>query len=553
MMIEENIKCLFDEHIKKVRYTDDILGKSYVFDNQIDTAKEIIYNFYTKGNNNRWCLLFAEMQSGKSGTFFSVPYIISRNKILVDKLGIDMFENEINVFLLTGMNEKELISQFESDIESFTGMSIKKNVLHNSEMKKFLSKDESEWNTSDRIVIDRMRKNSLILIDESHYGSDRNQILDKFLRKIIKINPNGDNKVLKDCNIYVVSISATPMAEFINANIPEFKKKIIPLKNSDGYYGIEEMFRLNKIRNSYDLKDNSSVDLFLDNILKIEKDGYILVRCTQKQQNKISERISMKGLEIKTINYDRYSRDRILDNLGINDILYESINNKTIIFLKGLLRAGKRVDTKNVIMIHDTSVSNSDTTVQSLLGRCCGYNKNKDILIYCDKLSATKYRDWVSSGFSLDKVPDKSKNVLKKGQNKFYIDKVEILKYKMDDSLDHLYNKTSRTKPERQLIIDKHLNNPKYLDKFFIGSVYDYSQTSIESTYKSKDGYLCIGDTVLSRLFNSKNNPNPVGTYVITGLMRKEERILEFSIGVIKTQEILTNDKTMYHKTNSLD
>ena len=48
-------------------------------------------NLYTK--QHRWCLLFAEMQSGKSGTFFSVPYIIARNKILIEKLGIDNFNN----------------------------------------------------------------------------------------------------------------------------------------------------------------------------------------------------------------------------------------------------------------------------------------------------------------------------------------------------------------------------------------------------------------------------------------------------------------------------
>lgn len=78
LIVEESrVKALFDECIIITRYTNDNKSKWYVFDNQIETAKEIIYNFYTK--QNRWCLLFAEMQSGKSGTFFSIPYIISRN------------------------------------------------------------------------------------------------------------------------------------------------------------------------------------------------------------------------------------------------------------------------------------------------------------------------------------------------------------------------------------------------------------------------------------------------------------------------------------------
>ena len=83
---------------------------------------------------------------------------------MIDKLKVDITSNEINVFLLTGMNEKDLISQFETDISNFTGMDIKKNILHNSEMQKFLKKPSSEWMTDDFIIISRMKKNSLILI-----------------------------------------------------------------------------------------------------------------------------------------------------------------------------------------------------------------------------------------------------------------------------------------------------------------------------------------------------------------------------------------------------
>lgn len=78
IMVDNSLfKDTFNECIQTTRRTNDIKDKWYVYDNQIETAKEIIYNFYSK--QNRWCLLFAEMQSGKSGTFFSIPYIISRN------------------------------------------------------------------------------------------------------------------------------------------------------------------------------------------------------------------------------------------------------------------------------------------------------------------------------------------------------------------------------------------------------------------------------------------------------------------------------------------
>jgi hypothetical protein len=564
-MIEENIKALFDEHIQNTRRVSDLVDKFYVFDNQIETAKEIIYNFYTT-EKNRWNLLFAEMQSGKSGTFFSIPYIISRNNVLVKKLGIDMFESQINVFLLTGMNEKELISQFEKDIDGFTGMDITKNVLHNSEMRKFLSKPEDTWNTSDKTVINRMRKNSLILIDESHYGSDKDQILDKFLKKILKINPNGDNQPLEENNIYVVSISATPMAEFINANLSDFKKKIIPLKNSNGYYGITSMFNNNKVFESYDLKDNFSVDSFLDRILNNKKNGYILVRCNIKQQHLIKRRIGERMITelAKPIEYNQWSKSNILDNQGINEILYDIPDKKTIIFLKGLLRAGKRVDTKNIIMVHDTSISNVDTTVQSLLGRCCGYGKNQDIEIYCDKFSAEKYKKWIESGYDLKLVPDKSKNILsggKKNSNNEFLPKIHTLhdpiEFKSNDTIDRLM--TTRKSKIDKINILKSLNNEtinKILDsgsfdkEYTIGSIFNVDKKKKNTSYKKQ-----YSDVLNNKIFmgDYKPNKNDEGKIVFSAAYEKNDKTILVSFGkVIKPSGVLTSEKSMYHETNKL-
>jgi hypothetical protein len=50
-------------------------------------------------------------------------------------------------------------------------------------------------------------------------------------------------------------------------------------------------------------------------------------------------------------------------------------------------------------MTFDTPKSKTDTAVQSLLGRCCGYGKNENIFIYCDEEEVKSYRDWVESGW----------------------------------------------------------------------------------------------------------------------------------------------------------
>lgn len=577
---EDRIRLLFNECISKIRLTDDSLSKYYVFDNQIETAKDIIYNFYI--NRDRWCLLFAEMQSGKSGTFFSIPYIISRNKLLIDKLGIDMWGNEINVYLLTGMNEKELISQFETDISSFTGMDIKKNILHNSEMQKFLNRPENSWLPSDRMVIDRMRKNSLILIDESHYGSDKNQVLDKFLKNIVCINPNGDNEPLIKNNIYVVSISATPMAEFLNANISEFKKKIVPLKNSKGYFGIVDMFDNNKVFHSYDLKSNLSVDKFIDTILSIKKNGYVLVRCTKKQQIAIETRIIQRNIsKLSMIDYFRNSKNLILDNQGINDIIEQPPINKTLIFLRGLLRAGKRLNTENIIMMHDTSESKVDTAVQSLLGRCCGYNKNNDILIYCDRISVEKYKNWVISGYDINSIPDKSKNIL--GKSKLHIQTLrEPLEFDVSNNqfiLKSLSEKARRgTRIDRNIEILKSLKSDvindllKY-EKYTIGTIFSVDVNKHNKWVTGGEKYTSYQkqylDVISSKGFMGDYKPEQsvekikisgisendaieieVGKIIFSAAFEINTKKLLVSFGVVVRNSTTSSEKSMYHESN---
>jgi hypothetical protein len=560
MIIKEDlVKDMFDEHVSRVRYTDDKASKCFVFDNQIDTAKEIIYNFYIQ--QNRWCLLFAEMQSGKSGTFFSVPYIIGRNAILTKKLGIDLNQNNnnINVFLLTGMNEKELIEQFEKDIVGFTGMDIDKNVLHNSEMNsRFLKTPEMDWSNDDKVLVSKIKKNSLILIDESHYGSDKKQILNNFLTKIVGIEPNGDNTPLIKNNIYVVSISATPMAEFIQAKTSNFKKKIIPLKNSDGYYGIIDMFNNNKIHDASDLKDVKSIDRFIDRFLNISRNGYILIRST-KHQEEIKNRLGERLIDVSVECYDS---DKGNKNKTIDGLLEETPIKKTIIFLKGKLRAGKRINTRNIIMIHDTAESKVDTTVQSLLGRCCGYNKNKDIEIYCDMISAKKYKNWIESGFDVNMVPDKSKNVLKNSYKSVYITTIiKPSEYKASDLIKNIMNNRRRTIKEKEEIIKElnilEINQIIDTDNYEIYLVSPGRSLGDESYIKNyrnslQQGYY-LGESTKFKDENGNIKSQFKNKYIIFMAYDKFNYNIQIGAAIIKSNEtdntsanIVVSDNSMY-------
>jgi len=542
---EQRFRDLFEKSLINLRATEDKKHNGYVFDNQISAAKDIIFNFYS--GKNRWCLLLAEMQSGKSGTFFSVPYIISRNQFLIDELKIGMSNNDINVFLLTGMKEKELTDQFMSDINIFTGMDLQKNVLDNNVMQKLI-KNKDKWKDEEIKFIDSMKKNCLLLIDESHYGSDSTQVLYTFVEEILGIKPKGSNINLNQNNIYILSISATPMAEFLSKN----DSQKIKLINGPAYYGISEMFENNKVRQAFPLKTDDGVNQFLDTILNIKENGYILVR--SKNKDNILNIMRQRNLQIETVDYDQHSKSRLIGKLGINDLLKNKIDSKKIIFLKGLLRAGKRVDTSSVIMVHDTYDSKSDTTVQSLLGRCCGYNKNRDILIYCDLESAEAYRDWVESDFHRNHVPTSAKNI-KKG-SKSEVKKVSEFRIELDDTnssiITHINEFSLCKNRETRLLLklsllrlfnqpnlNNYLDSTKYGTHYEMGTVYRIDKNIEKDKYRLQYED-CIGDVSI--------DINDLGKrifHIAYDLVNKKAK-LSCSIVEENRQKISINPKSYY-------
>jgi hypothetical protein len=566
----DNLKDSFMElinsnSIRRIAEEDEF----YVYDNQIKAAEEVIYSFFTK--QNRWCLLIAEMQAGKSGTFFSIPYIISKNKILIKKLGIDIHNDDMNVWLLTGMSDKELIEQFEGDIAQYTGKAdLCNNIFNNPTMLKYYNKTQNELNLDSSIQ--KMRKNSLILIDESHYGADKKQTLNKFLTKVLGINPNGDNTELIEKNIYVVSISATPVAEFIESETSIFNKKLIYLENSEKYWGISDMFNNNKIHKSWDLKSEISIDGFINSFTNINNTGYILIRCSEAKQKDIEFRLFEKNIDYDKIEYNSEKDNK---NITIKSILDNKPNKYTIVFIRGKLRAGKRINKKHIIMVHDTADSNVDTTVQSLLGRCCGYPSKKSgygshIEVYCDDISAKKYKNWVDSKYDISMVPDKSKNV---GKDRVKTTKSEIIDVKefIDDN-DYIINIIRKNKGKNKEIRaeilnyfnDNDINNiisGKIYEDYSIGTIYEVDKDFVDekgkNTNYTKQFIDCLGDFKSDIKGKNEIDISEIGKKIFHIVYEKQEKKIKVAIKEIIPIDAINKSKykdgslkTMFDKNN---
>ena len=338
-----------------------------------------------------------------------------------------------------------------------------------------------------------------------------------------------------------------------------YEKHKVILKNSEGYYGIRDMFKSNKIKTAYDLKDEKQIARFADSISNIGKDGYTIVRVPSKNAGKLQEILESKN--ISCVLNDAKNKDRI------NDLLSIAPNGKTAIILHQKLRAGKRLETNHVIMVHDTATSATDTTVQSLLGRCCGYGKNKDIEIYCDMESAKDYDAWVSSGFSMQRIPAKSKNI--SGSNSMQVVKLmepiestcDISKF-ADPTTGRIAKAKRGQKHSRNLEILRSLGIDP-IDRILrsddpIISIINVSQDS-DSNWGSQK-WLRDQDLNSSKIFSGYKGKDgqgiseeDEGKMVLSAAYDFDRKKILIMIGQIAKSNVSSTEKTMYREKETED
>lgn len=436
------------KYVKILRRIPNPQDEYYVHENQLDAIKEIIVHYLM---GVKYVMLYSETQAGKTGVMYGLLYVINSCTELKNKLKLD------NYFTTIPISDNDLYEQHQKDAGMFTGISdIDKNVLKIQDMNK-LSKNGQLNATNTNIHTKLEKGNFLLLHDESDRASNKEQTTDNFTKRF-GLSVNGKKVDLNNENNFILSISATQMAEASERK--HTKKAKVILNTVAGYYGIRDMFKTHKIKQSFNLKSKPAIDNFLE-ISSTYKNKYIIVRShSEKKQTPLINAIKKRKSDFEYKHYNMLSKKD-----DINQILINEPPITTFVFIKGMLRAGKRIKhKKNIGMVHDTYKSNTDVTAQSLLGRMTGYNVNKNIDIYCDIDSAERHRDWVSGGFDDDKIPNKSRNIIGKNEytNKFmmkcYID--NCAKFPQFLSLLKGYDTNKSTKSKKdKLYICQFLSN----------------------------------------------------------------------------------------------
>ena len=322
-----------------------------------------------------YALLMSECQAGKTGGY---NYVIRR---LFKTRKIE------RAYIVCGSSEIVLREQAIADAQKYNGKYIKKiKIIFHSDLKS---------TTMDM-------SNTLIIVDESHLVQGKEQKLHAFfLRHEITMDGNPAN--LMKNKTFIVSVDATPYSEIAAIDHKEtpFPKHIEYLKPGEGYRGLKEFRDNGLFHETFDISRNP--DKFRD-LLDVYANTrkYIWIRLYQNSQEAIESEETIKRicqeLELPLLYYTHAQKDIKIESTKVKPA------KTTVIILRGMLRAGKVVPKQHIGFVWENSkFSDTDTIVQGLVGRMCGYHAY-DIPMYVPKSFLAKKTGKVIDHSELDRA-----------------------------------------------------------------------------------------------------------------------------------------------------
>lgn len=390
-----------------------------IYENQKSTIATLLDNVRSP-DKKRYQILLAQMQSGKSGIFicFAIELIL---RGIID-----------NVYIITGSRDIELKKQLECDTkqairyyrpiskqEKINDISNKRREIqdisdqirdHNFDRELFMEFDtkknelqteidklqteieeidvhmkEIEENihiiwSQDMKKTNQNIKKCLIIHEESHHAQSKNNIPYKHFydKNDLKNVLHGDFSELDTRDIYILNVSATPFSEIIANKATTHIygldcKTVVLCEPGDDYKGVHHFHDTGHIR--YVNKNHLNMQ-YLKNTMEGEKNRvgnrYIIVRtkCAEKDYDEI-KRISVE------CDYGYISIFGSSEN-GF-DVLTRRPEKPTVVHICGKARMGQRLPHGYIAIAFELSKKpNTDTILQGLLGRMCGYYKPLD-------------------------------------------------------------------------------------------------------------------------------------------------------------------------------
>jgi hypothetical protein len=381
---------------------------AYVYDNQRDCGDLIKKAFDQEGFP--YVLLLAQMQMGKSGTYWYVIF-----NMLFDKAN-----NIDNIIVISGNRERDLHSQVKNDFKAYTKWYVDNcgetdAKIIRSMKNKCKNSVSILWGThlssrKTKTPIPEVKDNTLIVWDESHYAQSKKNTPDLFfsrnnLDKLV--NNNIECEDIKKRNIKLLNVSATPFSELIaHSNGEHTMRKVVRLIPSDRYCGVEKYISNGLIETSFTINADTYSNLLelLESFMDENNPKYAIVRVSNNAEScHVQQACDELNIDCKMYNSEK-------KEIEMED-LKEEPTTPTVIVISGMLRMGKVIPKDYICMVFETCTKNNtkktDTCLQGLLGRMCGYATDEhgfDIKIYVEECMVNELSLFVE-GYSYECGP----------------------------------------------------------------------------------------------------------------------------------------------------
>jgi hypothetical protein len=237
--------------------------------------------------------------------------------------------------------------------------------------------------------------NALVVVDETHLVQSKGQQLHTFLgRHGITLDGNPTN--LRAKNTYVVSVDATPYAELaaLAHKKTPYEKHVEQLQPGDGYVGLSDFYILSTLLPTYDITSATGRATFTA-LLERQGPKYALMRLSNSNKGgNASEAVvraicAAKGYSVLDYTSEKMgvkaeiaiTRKEQEDAAVAIPCLEDAPARTTVVIIRGRLRAGKVVPKPHIGFVWEGAKnSKTDTIVQGLAGRMCGYHTNTPLI-----------------------------------------------------------------------------------------------------------------------------------------------------------------------------
>ncbi len=388
-------------------------------DNQIEAAEEV-YRLFDE--EKPFTVLLAQMQSGKTGAYLYTGFEMIR-KGKIDNIMIICGSTDVSlktqlVDQVKGREEQwkpdgTRIEEIESarDIYSETREEHYPGEMISSATRKKLKNVKVYFaNELKKLPGEALKDRTLIIHDESHYAQSKENIPFEFYKRCgIQNSLRGEFESITEREIFILGVSATPFSEIIaNKKVVEDdwtseelsylscnleSKSFHLMKPGDGYIGVSELLESGAIKfEAEEIKSDTNGIRHIAKVLSLNRDRFHQKFCVIRTHRAEKDREIMEA----TARQHGYHYCPIFGGSDKDLSFMENVPlEATVVHICGRFRMGQVVPKRNIAMVYEQSNDpNTDTILQGLLGRMCGYHSagaNTDISVYL----APSTEEWV--------------------------------------------------------------------------------------------------------------------------------------------------------------